>query len=91
MNCVLLIIIRPFFFEITLYTLAIVAALIELGTGLLTGLAPSSSVLYLMGVFLGFAVGTIMLKKGWVDCEGWDVFSVWSGTMGCPDFLYQGL
>ena len=21
-----------------------------------------------------------MLKRGWVDCEGWDLFSVWAGT-----------
>lgn len=79
MSCVFLIIIRPIMFEVTLYTLAIVAVLIELGTSLLSGMALSSSILHLMGAFLGFGVGTAMLKWGWVDCEGWDVFSVWSG------------
>ncbi len=39
-----------------------------------------SQVLHLMGAGLGFGIGVVMLKKGWVDCEGWDLFSVWTGT-----------
>jgi hypothetical protein len=36
-------------------------------------------VLHLAGAGFGFAVGIAMLKLGWVDCENWDAFSVWSG------------
>ena len=31
---------------------------------------------HLSGAFWGLAVGLAMLKLGWVDCEGWDVFSL---------------
>lgn len=78
MNCVFLWL-RPVAFEVTLYTLGGIAVLIQIGTGMFAGLAMSSQVLHLMGAGVGFAVGVVMLKKGWVDCEGWDLFSVWAG------------
>ncbi|MCI0360761.1 MAG: rhomboid family intramembrane serine protease [Planctomycetaceae bacterium] len=39
----------------------------------------SSATLHLLGATAGLGVGLVMLKKGWVDCENWDVFSVWQG------------
>jgi membrane associated rhomboid family serine protease len=82
MNCIFLIFIRPIRFDVTVYTLAVVFALIEIGIGVFAGLTMSSQVLHLMGIFLGLAVGIVMLKKGWVDCEGWDLFRVWAGKEG---------
>ena len=79
MQCILLILFRPISFDISLYTLAVIAGLIEIGTGMLAGLSISSQVLHLMGIGLGLVIGVVMLKKGLVDCEGWDLFSVWSG------------
>jgi len=38
-----------------------------------------SEVLHLMGAGFGAGIGLFMLKAGLVDCEGWDVFSVWQG------------
>jgi len=79
MQCIALLLFRPISFDISLYTLAVLAGLIEIGTGMLAGLSMSSQVLHLMGIGLGLVVGVVMLKKGWVDCEGWDLFNVWSG------------
>ena len=42
-------------------------------------MAMSSAVLHLLGAAAGFPLAIAMLRLGWVDCEHWDVFSVWSG------------
>jgi len=39
----------------------------------------SSEYLHVVGAIVGFAVGIILLKTGLVDCEHWDIFSVWAG------------
>jgi hypothetical protein len=41
--------------------------------------AMTSQVLHLMGAATGFAIGAAMVKWKWVDCENWDLFSVWKG------------
>ena len=79
MNCVVLFFFRPIVFDASLYAIATVALLIQIGTGWLVGLAITSQALHLMGAAAGFSVGIFMLKKDMVDCEGWDLFSVWSG------------
>lgn len=48
------------------------------------GFAITSQILHLMGAGLGAAVGVVMLRKGWVDCENWDLFSVLAGKQGMP-------
>lgn len=50
-----------------------------LGAMLGAGFGPSSELLHLMGAAIGLPIGVIMLKKGWVDCEEWDWFSVRKG------------
>lgn len=47
-----------------------------LALGGLTGRAVVSEMGHLSGAFWGLAVGLAMLKLGWVDCEGWDIFSL---------------
>jgi len=42
----------------------------------------SSSWLHVGGVMVGAPIGIILLKKGIVDCEGWDIFRVYSGNYG---------
>jgi membrane associated rhomboid family serine protease len=76
MNCVFLLGFRPIMFDAELYTIATFALLIEIGTSFLAGLTLGSQVLHLMGAVAGAPVGVVMLKRGWVDCEGWDLFSV---------------
>ncbi len=80
MNCFLLIGFRPTTMDIPLYSLGVFFVFIELLTGLIAGLTFGSQVLHLMGAGIGFGVGVVMLKKDWVDCEGWDLFNVWAGT-----------
>ncbi len=80
MNCFLMIGFRPTTMDIPLYSLGVFFVFIELLTGLIAGLTFGSQVLHLMGAGIGFGVGVVMLKKGWVDCENWDLFNVWAGT-----------
>lgn len=49
---------------------------------LLEGGALSTPALHLSGAMFGLAAGIVMLKKGWVDCENWDLFRVMSGNYG---------
>ncbi len=102
MSCVLLIFYRPFHFDCSILVLGGVAVCIEVATWTLTvillgdrmgfantGIAAvfTSQTLHLMGAAAGIALGVIMLKKGWVDCENWDLFSVLAGrnTMSTED------
>ena len=41
--------------------------------------AVSTPVLHLLGAIVGLPVGLLFLKKNWVDCEGWDLLSIWQG------------
>lgn len=49
---------------------------------LLSGLNMSSSWLHVAGAVIGFPLGITLLKRNIVDCEGWDMFHVWSGDYG---------
>ncbi len=49
---------------------------------LLSQFAMGSSGLHMVGCVIGFAVGVVFLRMGWVDCEKWDLFSVLSGKYG---------
>lgn len=49
---------------------------------LLSKFQMGSSGLHMVGCFIGFGVGVVFLKKNWVDCEKWDLFSVLSGKYG---------
>lgn len=49
---------------------------------LLHGMGMSTSALHLSGAIIGFGAGVLYLKKGWVDCENWDLFRVMSGNYG---------
>ena len=48
------------------------------------GVQVTGALLHLSGAALGFAVGTAMLRLGWVDCEHWDLYSVLKGHHGRP-------
>ena len=41
-----------------------------------------SSWLHVGGVMVGAPIGVILLKKGIIDCEGWDIFRVYGGDYG---------
>ncbi len=50
--------------------------------GAAMGVTAASAVLHLSGAALGFGLGTALLKLGWVDCEGWDLYAVMKGRQG---------
>lgn len=96
MSCILFVFYRPFHFDCTILVLGIVAVCIEVATWTITvillggdiAFLITSQALHLMGAAAGLVLAVGMLKKGWVDCENWDIFSVLSGrnTMSDEDF-----
>lgn len=70
---------RPFFFELTIMTTACWYLGIELLFAWFGDFSVSSSMLHLLGAAIGGAIGWRMLQKNQVDCEGWDIVSVWQG------------
>jgi membrane associated rhomboid family serine protease len=52
--------------------------------GAAMGMTVASAFLHLFGAVLGFALGTAMLKLGWVDCENWDLYAVIGHHEGRP-------
>jgi membrane associated rhomboid family serine protease len=49
---------------------------VNLLLGGLTGSAVVSEMGHLSGAFWGTVIAVVMVKAGWVDCEGWDIFSL---------------
>jgi len=45
----------------------------------IAGSGAGSSLLHLLGAATGVPVAIWLLRKQWVDCEDWDIFSVWQG------------
>ena len=61
--------------ELRVITIAVLYGVfqaIEIG---LSGLHVSSGLLHLLGAATGLPVAIVMLRRDWVDCEGWDWFS----------------
>ncbi len=48
----------------------------------ISGFQMSSELLHILGFCAGLPLGIIMVKQGFVDCEGWDIFSYLSGKTG---------
>jgi membrane associated rhomboid family serine protease len=75
-------------FELPVATYASISIGIQLVLGVLsiatmsamgTFVVMTSQILHLMGAATGFVIGAAMVKWKWVDCENWDLFSVWKG------------
>ena len=77
---VYLMMVRTFSFELSIMTVSGFYIGMNLLLAWFTEFAVSSAMLHLLGAVIGGAIGWIMLQKDWVDCEGWDVVSVWNGT-----------
>jgi len=63
-------------FEVSILTFAGYFIGMEFLVAALSGFQIGSALLHLSGVAVGAAIGMVMLKQNWVDCEGWDLFSV---------------
>jgi len=67
--------------DIPILGLAVFYIGLDLLGSIFSGLS-GSSWLHLGGVIIGVPLGIILLKKGVVDCEGWDIFHVIGGDYG---------
>jgi len=56
-----------------------IALILQLLVLFLLGGSLSSQLLHVTGAVVGLIVGLVMLKAKLVDCEHWDIFSVWAG------------
>lgn len=76
-------------FDVRIYVFAVLQLLLE-GVSvafqvLLHGDPMSSGLLHVSGAFWGLVAGTFFLKARWVDCEGWDAFSLRTKKRGLRD------
>ena len=86
LNCIAILIVgfRTFVFHWDLYYTTV--AILYVGEqvcglvfwGALGGKVMISELGHLSGAFWGVVVGVALLKAGLVDCEGWDLFSLWT-------------
>jgi len=74
-----LLFIRAFCFDLAVWACAAIMGTLQFITASLSGMAFGSETLHLVGASFGLAVGIAMFRLGWVDCENWDMFSVWAG------------
>jgi hypothetical protein len=65
--------------EMAVWVLAGIYTALQVTVMLLGGFGPTTEVIHLTGLMAGLAVGVVMLRRGAVDCENWDAFSVWAG------------
>jgi membrane associated rhomboid family serine protease len=80
MHCIIFLGFRFFSdFEMSVRSLVGLMLLLQIVIVVWTAGAMSSELLHLMGAGAGLVVAVALLKLGWVDCENWDFFSVWSG------------
>lgn len=73
---------RMFLFQISILAYAMFYIVWEVISLMLTQFQMSTPALHLIGFVVGFGVGTLYVKKEWVDCENWDLFAVMAGTHG---------
>lgn len=62
-------------FDVRVRTLGLIYVCLEFIDAMLNGFQMSTPVLHLLGALAGVPIGILLLKKGWVECEGWDWFS----------------
>ncbi|MHC4550762.1 MAG: rhomboid family intramembrane serine protease [Planctomycetota bacterium] len=62
--------------EVRILSFCVVWLGLDILVVLLSGFSMGSAMFHVMGAVMGLAIGVHMLKRGWVDCEGWDLFSL---------------
>lgn len=78
-DCLLIVWLRPFFFEMPIPGMVALFLGVDVIILVLSDMAVSTEFLHTMGALVGFAVGIVCVKSGFVDCENWDVFSILQG------------
>jgi membrane associated rhomboid family serine protease len=85
MSCFIMIFFRPFFFELSILTLVALMMGMQVVIQMFVGVTMTSQVLHLIGAAVGVPVAIVMLRQRWVDCEGWDLFTVYGGRPSDAD------
>ena len=85
MDCFILVYFRPFFFEISVKNLVAIFLALQILTLYLMGGSLSSEFLHIVGAIIGFIIGITLLKLRLVNCEHWDIFSIWAGLHTLSD------
>lgn len=49
---------------------------LQIGVAGLVGDVVMKALIHLPGAVWGFVIGTVMVKSHWVDCEGWDMYTL---------------
>ena len=78
-HCFVLIFLRPFFFSLSIVVMSISYVVLQIVIVGITNFEFSGAMAHLFGFALGLPIAIMMLKLGWVDCEGWDLFRVMKG------------
>lgn len=76
---VFFLLIRTTVFEVTVLTFSLCYVGLNFAIAWLEGFAMSSALAHLLGAVIGGAAGATLLRLGLVDCEQWDLFSLWRG------------
>jgi membrane associated rhomboid family serine protease len=66
-------------FDISIMTMVGLMLLIQITVQFFIGMQISSAAMHIIGASVGFTVAFALLKARLVDCENWDLFSVWAG------------
>lgn len=61
--------------ELSIKAFAALYIILQFIEALFDGFGISSALLHLIGAACGLPMGIFMLRRGWVDCEGWDWFT----------------
>jgi hypothetical protein len=69
-------------FDVGVYVMAAFYTGLEILLVVIHGGGAASSLLHITGAALGLPVGILMLKRNLVDCDGNDLFHIWSGNYG---------
>ncbi|EAQ81436.1 rhomboid family intramembrane serine protease [Blastopirellula marina] len=88
-NCFLLLGFRPLSFALPISVYCAFSIVIELLIMYFTyspdeGGLITSSFFHVFGAGIGLAVGTVMVRQKWVDCENYDFFTVYFGNPDAP-------
>lgn len=70
---------RPMLVEVPIYFFAGGYLVMQVAFFLFSGMSMGSEALHLIGAFVAFPIGLVMLQRKLVDCEDWDIISVWKG------------
>jgi membrane associated rhomboid family serine protease len=73
---------RPFLWEATILAFCGCYFAYQVLLFALGGFSMGGALGHILGGVFGFGLGVLLLKRDWVDCEGWDLFAVMKNTHG---------